>query len=230
MKPSARPWRTSRVLDVLQEVVGDEVVPYLPEQVGQEDGERQGHSAPEPWGEKIAAGAGEQHCAEDAGDEEDDRVFGLKSQSKYSANGQPPSRIVALQQPNHEVGGKDPPEIVEGGVLEFCALEERQRRERDSKRGGDLSQAPAAQFAGHQAGDDNGPGLGEDGKEPQADERGAEQRHADVFDKGRKGRIGHESPVEMAGVGEELEFVAVEAVAAVGEQMQQGDGGRDADE
>ncbi len=51
-----------------------------------------------------------------------------------------------------------------------------------------------------------------------------------MLDEGREWRIGDESPVEMAGVGEELEFVAMEAVAAVGEEMKEGDGGGDGEE
>ena len=73
-------------------------------------------------------------------------------------------------------------------------------------------------------------GLREDGEEAQADERDAEDREADVLDEGREGRIGDESPVEMAGIAEELEFVAMEAVAAVGEHVEQGDGGGEGEE
>ena len=36
------------------------------------------------------------------------------------------------------------------------------------------------------------------------DEREAEECEADVLDEGREGRVGDESPVEMARVGEEL--------------------------
>ena len=58
--------------------------------------------------------------------------------------------------------------------------------------------------------------LRDDREQPQADQREPEEAEADVLDKGSEGRIGDESPVEMAGIAEELELVAVKAVAAVG--------------
>ncbi len=51
-----------------------------------------------------------------------------------------------------------------------------------------------------------------------------------MLDEGSEGRVGYESPVEMAGVGEELKLIAMKAVAVVGEEMKQRDGGGDGDE
>ena len=107
-------------------------------------------------------------------------------------------------------------------------LKERQRRERNGQGSGDLSQAAAAELARHEAGDDDGRGLREDGEEPQPNQRKTEERQADALDEGRERRIGDKSPVEMARIAQELEFVAVKAVAAVGEHVKQRDGGGNA--
>jgi hypothetical protein len=50
---------------------------------------------------------------------------------------------------------------------------------------------------------------------------------ANAFEDGRHRRIRHKTPVQMPRVTEKLELVAMKAVAAVGKQMQQGDGGGD---
>ena len=51
-----------------------------------------------------------------------------------------------------------------------------------------------------------------------------------MLEKRREGRIGDESPIEMAGVAEELKLIAMKAVAVVGEQMDDRNGRRDGDE
>ena len=105
------------------------------------------------------------------------------------------------------------------GVLEFGAFKERQRRKCDGERGSDLREAVAAEFARHEAGDDDDRGLREHREQAQADHGKAEERQADVLDERSERRIGDKSPVEMARVAEELQLVAMKAVAAVGEEM-----------
>ena len=103
--------------------------------------------------------------------------------------------------------------------MEFGGLKHGHAGEAEGEGGHDLSQSSAAEIAGHEAGDENGRGLGQNREEPQPDERQAEDAEGDVLHEGREGRIADVSPVEMAGVGEELEFVAMEAVMAVGEAV-----------
>jgi hypothetical protein len=93
-----------------------------------------------------------------------------------------------------------------------------------------LGETGAAEFLGHEAGDDNDRSLRENGEETKANHREAEEREADVFDEGCEGRIGDKAPVEMAGIAEELEFVAMEAVTAVGEDVEKRDSGGKAEE
>ncbi len=59
-------------------------------------------------------------------------------------------------------------------------------------------------------------GLRNDRKQAQAHERKAKEAEADVLEKRRQGRVGDESPIEMTGVAEELQLIAMKAVAAVG--------------
>jgi hypothetical protein len=61
--------------------------------------------------------------------------------------------------------------------------------------------------------------LRDDGEESEADDVESEEMQGDVFDEGREWRIRHESPFEMAGIAEELEFVAMKAVSPVGEHV-----------
>ena len=82
----------------------------------------------------------------------------------------------------------------------------------------------------HEAGENDDRGLRQHGEEPQADHGEPEERETNALDERREWRIGDESPVEMARVAEELQLVAMKAVAAVGEQVQEGDGGGDGEE
>ena len=61
------------------------------------------------------------------------------------ADGKTPARIFGFEKAHDEVRDQHPPEKIERGVLEFGALKERQRRERDGKRRRDLRQTRAAQ-------------------------------------------------------------------------------------
>ena len=67
-------------------------------------------------------------------------------------------------------------------------------------------------------------------QQAEADERQAEEAHADTLNEGRERRICYESPVEMACIAEKLQFIAVKAVAAVGEDVKKGKGSGDGDE
>ena len=51
-----------------------------------------------------------------------------------------------------------------------------------------------------------------------------------MFDKRGEGWIGDKAPVEVAGIAEELEFVAMESIAAVGEDVEQRYSGGQAEE
>jgi hypothetical protein len=66
--------------------------------------------------------------------------------------------------------------------------------------------------------------LQEGGEETEADEGSAEQEEGETSEEGSEGRVRSIAPGEMAGVFEEGEFVAVEAVAICGEEMEE-DGG-----
>ena len=129
-------------MDVLEEVVGDEVVAHQPEEVGQEDQERQGDAAPEPAALRVPARAREHDAAENSGDVKDDGVLGQQAQADNGADGQPPARILRLQQANREVRDQHPPQVIEGRVLELGAFEQRQRRERDGESRRELRQRP----------------------------------------------------------------------------------------
>ena len=109
--------------------------------------------------------------------------------------------------------------------MKFGSVEERDRGKCDCESGGTLRKAGGAQLLCHETGDDNRQGLTKYGEQAKANERYAEDRQPDVLDEWREWRVGDESPVEMAGIAEKLEFVAMKAVAAIGEDVEQGNGG-----
>jgi hypothetical protein len=102
------------------------------------------------------------------------------------------------------------------------AFEDWNWRQRDRQSRRDLRQAATTQFFGHQAADNDCRSLRQHGEESQPNHGKPEDLQADSLHEWRKRRIRHESPVKMAGIAEELEFVAMEAVAAIGEHVNQG--------
>jgi hypothetical protein len=217
-------------VNVLEEVVGDEVVARRARGSWAERSAAPARFRPEPAALEEAARGREDEPGENSGDEKDDGVLGEQAQADGGADGQPPARILVTEQANGEVRDQHPPQVIEGGVLELVPSKSGSGEKRDGERRGELRQARAAQLARHEPGDNDGRSLRQHREEPQADHGKAEEAEADALDKRREGRIGDESPVEMAGVAEELELVAMKAVAAVGEQMKKRDGGGDGEQ
>jgi hypothetical protein len=79
----------------------------------------------------------------------------------------------------------------------------------------------AAKFARHEAREDDGDGLHKPGEKPEAGKRSAEEQERKAREEWRDGRIGNVTPGEVAGVVEEREFVAIEAVAIAGEEVKE---------
>ena len=114
-------------VDVLEEGVGNPVMADEPEEVRQEDEERESDASPEPAGGKVAARGGEGESGENAGDVEDDGVFCVEAETKRSADRKQPARIFRLEQTDDEVSDEHPPEKIERGVLKFVAFEDLRR-------------------------------------------------------------------------------------------------------
>jgi hypothetical protein len=64
----------------------------------------------------------------------------------------------------------------------------------------------------------------------QADEREAEEAEADALKERRERRVGDKAPVEVARVREELQLVAMESVAVIGQDVGEREGGGDGGE
>jgi hypothetical protein len=88
----------------------------------------------------------------------------------------------------------------------------------------------AAKFARHEAREDDGDGLHKPGEKPEAGKRSAEEQEREAREEWRDGRIGNVTPGEVAGVVEEREFVAIEAVAIAGEEVEKQRGKGDSEE
>ncbi len=153
---------------------------------------------------------------------ENDGVFGEKAHADDRTDGEPPARIFGFEKADGEPSDEHPPQDFERCVLKLRGLKDGQRRERYCECRCELSETAAAEVARHEAADDDDYCLREDGEEAETGEREAEEGEADVLDERRERGIGDEAPVEMARVGEELQFVAMEAVLAIGEEVAEG--------
>jgi hypothetical protein len=86
-----------------------------------------------------------------------------------------------------------------------------------------LREALPAEFAGRETADHDGDGLCDEGGESETDQREAENCERDAFDKGGERPVCDESPIEMACVAEELEFVAMKSVAVIRKDVDERD-------
>src|SRR5581483_2637244 len=218
------------LMNALEEVIRDEVVVNEPEKIGKKEEERDANSRPEPRAEQMTPSAGKDKANKQAGDEKDDRIFGEKAQADCRSDRKPPARIVRFEQADGEPADQYPPEHGKRGVLKFCGLKDRERREPDGKCGGDLSEALAAKITRHQTADDDQNGLADDGEETEADERDSEEREADAFNKRRHRRISDEAPIEMPRVAQELELIAMETILSIGDDVRESERGGNSDE
>src|SRR5262249_38348350 len=101
-------------VNVLQKMIGDEIMFYLPRNVWCEDQQRESYGAPEPRGLKIFARTCQCNACKNSSYIENDGVLGQQPNSYNSANCNPPARIFRLKQANHEPRNQHPPQQVEG--------------------------------------------------------------------------------------------------------------------
>src|SRR5439155_21465389 len=122
---------------------------------------------------------------------------------------------------HQEISRGDAPQIIKRDVLKNRALCERDRRDSGSDGGQHLNVPAAAQLFRDQTGKDHHNANGNGRKKPEACERCAEQDEFEASEQRRDGRVSDKAPVEVASVVQSLEFVAVESVLAVGENVEE---------
>jgi len=167
--------------------------------------------------------ARQQNAAHNSAEVEPHGVFRLKSNAKGRANGQPPPRILRLQQTNHEVGDQHPPQVIKCRVLKFGALKQRQRRERNRQRRSGLGEPSAAKFSRHEPGNHHGERLRDYRKQTQSHQRESKDGKPHPLHKRRQRRIRYESPIKMPRIAQNLQLVSMKPVAPIREHMNQPD-------
>jgi len=176
----------------------------------------------------MLAGVSEEKAGEDAGGEQEHGVFGKQAEANGRADEEEVAGIGGTKEFDYEESGEDPEEVIERSVLHEGAGAEGKG---DGGGGGnELRETAAAHVFSHAARKEDACGLQEGGEETEADEGSAEQDEGKTREEGSEGRVGSIAPGEMAGVFEEGEFVAVEAVATCGEEMEEDGGGGEEEE
>ena len=207
-------------MQVRQEIERDEVVLRLPNKVWQEDGDGCRHSEPQPAALQESASRRQHYRTGDPECEKSRGVARLHAESEHRPDPYPPARIVGLQQPHQKVGNGHSPQVIEGDVLHDRALDQRNRRDPGRHGGQQLNVPPAAQFFRDQPGQHHHSAHRGRGKDTKPYERGAEQNQFQSRDERRDRRIDDEAPIEVAGVVERLQLVAVKSISAVGRDVQ----------
>src|SRR5579885_2950593 len=213
-----------------EEIERNELMARLPDEgrKEKEDGERD--ADPKPFPEEITPRGGEQNSGHDAEGEKTHGVARFHAEAERDTDGHPPARVSGFEQAQNEVGCENAPKIAEGNVLHDRGLGERERRDSNGDSGKDLCAAASAEFASHQARENGDDADGYSSKKPEADQGGAEESEFEPGDQRGKRRVDDIAPVQMAGVVERLEFIAMEAVLAVGQNVKNQESQRDKNE
>ena len=114
-------------------------------------------------------------------------------------------------------------DVVNSRVVEVTGAEYHPRGGH-AERAEDLRGPAAAELAGQQAAEDHRADHGQRGPQPQADQRGAEQAKRDARDQRGQDGLVDVAGLQVPGADDEVQLVAVEAVA-VGQGHQQGEHG-----
>ncbi len=76
----------------------------LPNEVREEDEQREGDAGPQPWALQISSSVGEEHADRNPRDQEDHGVLRHHPQTDGCAYGEPPARVLSPEQANQEIG------------------------------------------------------------------------------------------------------------------------------
>src|SRR5581483_9840866 len=186
----------------------------LPDQVGQEEREREGEAEPRPARpEQPPLAGGEQGRAE--GEEDDgDRVLRLEADARDRAGDEPEPRPLAAEGEQDDVEERDPAERVEPDGVEEAAGAERVGADRPGQCRGDLRGRAGAELACDQRDQHGRAEHRGERRQAQRDERVAEEGVHEPADPGGQRREVDVAPGRPPRCGEEVELVPVPAVAA----------------
>ena len=148
-------------------------------------------------------------------------MFVLEAETKESAAGEKEFWFVAMDSTKDKERGAHPEKRFERVHGEARSIAEDYGSEQDGEASEKDGEALAAEFAGDEASDENLCALGESGKRADSVKGIAEEESANA-EKQRceRGEI-NVAPGKMVAAGEEIEFVAKVAVAAVGSHLEQ---------
>ena len=186
----------------------------LPDEVRQEDEERDAEGDPRPARREQPSRRGREQPDREGGQEHDDRVLRLEPDPGDEAEHRPQARLRPAEHPQRDVQERCPRELVEPGRVEDAGRAERDREQRPAERGSELRSPPAAELAHHQRDEDDHCDPCRQTGQAQRDERVAGDGAHEPGDPGRERREVDVAERRPPRRGEEVELVAVPAVAA----------------
>jgi hypothetical protein len=130
-------------------------------------------------------------------------------------------RVIRSKQVDGEKGDHHPPQIVESHVLDKRAGHERNRRAGGRQGSQHLGAAPPAHVARHQPGEQYHPALGQGGEQAQPGQPGAEDCQGNAGDERSQGRVSNITPIQLAGVHQDIQLIAMQTVLPVEQGVQQ---------
>ena len=207
-------------MDDAKEVQGDEVMVDLPEDVGQRNDESQRSAGPHPGAAKVPPRGGEDNASDEAEDEQSHGVLGHHADADGGSDGEPPAWVVGGDEADDEPGDDRPPEQVERGVREEATAEERLASGGCSKRERSWARrlAPRRPAESPVSSTTRPWTIAGKTRKPRRDApKSMSSRRAD---EDGEGRIFDVSPLEMLRVVEGLEFVAVKAILAICQKVE----------
>src|SRR5215471_3678295 len=208
-------------MQVGQKIQRNELMLHLPDEIWQKKQHGKCNAGPKPAAAHETSRVSKEHRARDPESEKSHRVTRFHTHAQADANRHPPARILRLQQPNDKIRDRDTPQIVERDVLEYGALDERNRSNSSGDGSEQLKVAVSAEFRRNRPRQHHDHTYGGRRKDAKANKRSPEKDQLQTTQEGRDWRIRHKTPVKVTRIIESLKFITVKSVPAIGREVSQ---------
>src|ERR1019366_1853 len=141
--------------DILLQFQEREVMLDVPEQIGQEEQERQQSGEQYPAVEQMLALGSEQKTRHQREAEDQHGVLGFETQAGEQSKIDPEFLVAGLDDANEEQRAPHPAERLEGVYVEGMIQGQEAGSQQDAQGGEPLGESPSAQFARHGSGEQN---------------------------------------------------------------------------
>ncbi len=206
---------------VADELQRRRAVRRLPDQMRQEEENRDRATQPDPGAAEVPALGSEQQPGEHPAAEEEHAVLVLQAEAADQAEEKPELRIATLDDADHRQSPERPEEDVEGVHRKDVEGKEVDRSDQSAQCREDLGEPPAPQLPGDPSCKKNDRGAGQDRRQAERGQRLPQRLARDPRDQGDQRGMIHVPPGEPLAAGYVVKLIAEPAVGLDRDQVQE---------